>query len=289
MHLRTRPPGGHGPGAAEKRLTIAETHRRIFSSLPKVPLLLPIRRLLLVCLIASCRLAAQKLSDLHVPAPLPSGDVLVLGFLGGFERWDDSNRGVRQLMLRLREATGIHAESLANRHLKVADRLILRAFDRNGNGKLEPAERSAARLILVGQSLGGGAAVRLAQRLKNKGLPVLLTVQVDSFGLRDSVIPPNVRAAANFYQHEIFTIRGQTSIRAADPAETRVLGNFQMHYPLLLPFPLAESWPRRVFGGAHAKMEADPFVWAQVEMLVRQAATGGLFTPEKVQLEVPHP
>jgi hypothetical protein len=36
-------------------------------------------------------------------------------------------------------------------------------------------------------------------------------------------------------------------------------------------------------------MEADPFVWAQVEMLVRQAATSSLFTPEKVLLEVPNP
>ena len=259
------------------------------SSLPKVPTLSPTRVLVLASLAAGSLLHAQKLSDLNVPAAIPPGETLVLGFLGGFERWDDGNRGVRQLMVRLRDTPGFHADSLANRRAKVADRLIVRAFDRNRNGKLELAERSAARIILVGQSLGGGAAVRLAQRLKKKGLPVLLTVQVDSFGLRDGTIPPNVRAAANFYQHEPFTIRGRTKIRAADPSQTRVLGNFQMRYHLLLPFPLPESWPRRVFGGAHAKMEADPLVWAQVEMLVRQAATSGLFTPEKVQLEVPSP
>ena len=259
------------------------------SSLSKLTILLSTRMLLLASVAAGATLHAQRLSDLSVPAAIPAGETLVLGFLGGFERWDDANRGVRQLMLRLRDTPGFHADSLANRRAKVADRLILRAFDRNRNGKLEPDERSSARIILVGQSLGGGASVRLAQRLKKKGLPVLLTVQVDSFGLRDGVIPPNVRAAANFYQHELFTIHGQTTIRAADPSQTRVLGNFQMRYPLLLPFPLPESWPRRVFGGAHAKMEADPFVWAQVEMLVRQAATSALFTPEKVQLEVPSP
>ncbi len=261
----------------------------MFSSLPKLTDLVPIRRALLAAVLAASSLRAQKLSDLRVPAPLPPGDVLVLGFLGGFERWDDDHRGVRQLMLRLRDSPGVHAESLANRRAKVADRLILRAFDRNANGKLEPAEASQARLILVGQSLGGSAALHLANRLKKRGLPVLLTVQVDSFGLRDRVIPANVKAAANFYQHEPFTIQGQTQIRAADPAQTRVLGNFQMHYPLLVPFPLPESWPRRLFGGAHARMEADPFVWAQVEMLVRQAATSSLFTPEKVLLEVPNP
>ncbi len=266
-----------------------ETQQRMLSSLLKLnfPFTFRLATLGLVLLVWPGQ--AQKLRDLRVPAPLPEGNVLVLGFLGGFERWDDSHRGVRQLMLRLRESPGVHAESLANRRAKVADKLILRAFDRNANGKLEPAERSTARLILVGQSLGGGAAVRLAHRLRKKGLPVLLTVQVDSFGLRDAVIPPNVKAAANFYQHEPLTIQGETKIRAADPSQTQVLGNFKMRYPVLIPFPWPESWPRRIFGGAHARMEADPFVWAQVEMLVRQAAAGGLFTPEKVQLEVPTP
>lgn len=234
-------------------------------------------------------LFAQKLSDLRVPAPVPEGEVLVIGFLGGVERWDDQHRGVRQLMLRLRESPGLHAESVANRRARVADKLILRAFDRNRDGKLDAAERSSAKLILVGQSLGGGATVRLAKRLKKQGLPVLLTVQVDSFGLRDGVIPENVRAAANFYQHELLTIQGQREIRAADPAKTRVLGNFQMRYPVWLPYPQPESWARRWLGGAHARMEADPFLWAQVEMLVRQAAASAPFTPEKVQVEVPVP
>ncbi|MBY0508061.1 MAG: hypothetical protein K2X03_29380 [Bryobacteraceae bacterium] len=230
---------------------------------------------------------AQRLRDLRVPAPLPTGDVLVLGFLGGLESWDDDHRGVRKLMLRLRDTPGLQAESLAHRRSRVADKVILRALDRDRNGKLDDAERSAARIILVGQSLGGSATVHLAERLHKRGIPVLLTVQVDSFGLHDRVIPANVRAAANFYQHEPLTIQGQTEIRAADPAHTRVLGNFQLHYPLLVPFPVPESWPRRIFGGAHAKMEADPVLWAQVEMLVRQAALGGAFTPEKVRFEVP--
>lgn len=252
---------------------------------------LSIRRLMLIgaLLMPATPASAQRLGDLSVPAPLLPGEVLVLGFLGGFERWDDSHRGVRQLVLRLRQTPGLHAESLANRRANVADKVILRAFDRDRNGKLDASERSSARVILVGQSLGGSAAVHLAKRLKKKRVPVLLTVQVDSFGLHDSVIPPNVRAAVNFYQHELLSLQGQSRIRAADPAQTRVLGNFQMRYPLLMPYPAPESWQRRVFGGAHAKMEADPFLWAQVEMLVRQAAVNLPFTPEKVLVEVPTP
>lgn len=244
-------------------------------------------RLMLGLLISAAAAHGQRLKELQVPVPLPSGQVLVLGFLGGMERWDDQHRGLRQLMLRLRETPGVKAESLANRRARVADKLILRALDRDRNGKLDTAERNAARLILVGQSLGGSATVHLAQRLMKKGIPVLLTVQVDSFGLHDNIIPPNVRAAANFYQHEPLTIHGQTEIRAEEPLHTRVLGNFQMHYPLLIPYPAPEGWARRVFGGAHAKMEADPFLWAQVEMLVRQAALGAQFTPDQVRFEVP--
>jgi len=246
------------------------------------------RLMLLGGLLISAAVAhGQRIKDLQVPTPLPPGQVLILGFLGGMERWDDQHRGVRQLMLRLRQTPGLRAESLSNRRAKIADKLIVRALDRDRNGKLDSAERNAARLILVGQSLGGSATVQLAQRLKKKGIPILLTVQVDSFGLHDALIPPNVHAAANFYQHEPLTIHGQTEIRAEEPVHTRVLGNFQMHYPLLIPFPAPDGWARRVFGGAHAKMEADPFLWAQVEMLVRQAALGAQFTPEQVRFEVP--
>src|SRR5438445_13457274 len=93
-------------------------------------------------------LSAQRLSDMSTPAPLPPGATLVIGFLGGFESWNDGHRSVRQLALHLRERPGVYAESISNRHRKVAVELIRRALDTNRNQWIEPEERAAARVIL---------------------------------------------------------------------------------------------------------------------------------------------
>jgi pimeloyl-ACP methyl ester carboxylesterase len=217
-------------------------------------------------------LSAQSLRQIPPPKAMNPDDAIVIGFLGGFERWYDDNRGVRKLVLKLRQSTGVHAESLANRNRRTALKYILKALDRNGNRKLEPQEKERAHIVIFGQSLGGAQTVALARDLNRRNIPVLLTVQIDSFGLRDSVIPPNVHRAANFYQREILTFRGEDHIRAADPSKTSVLCNTQFRYPPFLPsYSRPESWPRRKLGGAHAKLEADPILWTQVETIVRQA------------------
>ena len=56
---------------------------------------------------------------------------------------------------------------------------------------------------------------------------MLLTVQVDSVGLRDGKIPPNVRSPVNYYQREPLTFRGRSEIHAANPNPTQILGNFE--------------------------------------------------------------
>ena len=209
-------------------------------------------------------LSAQRLSDLTLPTPLPPSSTLVIGFLGGFERWNDEHRSVRKLALKLRERPGVFAESISNRNRRVALALIRLAFDANRDGDLEPEERASARIILYGQSLGGAAAIATARDLDEIGIPVLLTVQVDSVGLHDNVVPPNVLAAVNFYQHDPLTIQGRRNIRAADPGKTRILGNFGASYPLRQLSDPDTSWVRRTFGGSHAKMELDPNIWNQV-------------------------
>lgn len=215
----------------------------------------------------------QHLRDLSTPTPVAAGDTLVLGFLGGIERWDDQHRGVRRTILQLRQMAlpGVWAESLANRRMKLGVELVKRAFDFNANGRLDPDEAKRARVILFGQSLGGAAAIRCARELEKAGAPVLLTVQVDSVGTGDGVIPANVRAAANLYQREPLTIWGRSSIRAADPSRTAILRNQRFHYPWYLPSFQPESWMRRNLGGGHARMEADPLVWAEVLGLIRAA------------------
>jgi hypothetical protein len=229
------------------------------------------RRLALLMAVTAATAAAQRLKDFDTPRPLPRGDTLVIGFLGGWERWNDPRRGVRQTALALRTIPRMHAETIGNHNRKRALQLIREGFDFNGNGRLDPHEARDARLVLYGQSMGGGAAVLTARDLRKLGVPVLLTVQVDSVGRRDAVIPDNVAAAANFFQRESWPLVGQKTIRAEDPRKTRILGNYQYSYKDAKAFFPAEPW--RALGGSHAKMEQDPELWGRVMELIVQAAS----------------
>lgn len=214
----------------------------------------------------------QRLQDFATPKPLPAGSTLVIGFLGGLESWDDRHRGVRKVVLDLRmHAPNVFAETVENRHVSTALKLLAAALDANRNGRLEPEECASAQVVLFGHSLGGSAAIRTAQTLQQWGVPVILTVQVDSFGLGDAVIPPNVSNAANYHQSGLFTIQGRSLIRAADPQRTRILGNFLRTYPSSPRNSVRTadaSQLRLMLGGGHARMEADADLWVEVEQLI---------------------
>jgi hypothetical protein len=215
----------------------------------------------------------QSFHDLTTPLPIAKGDTLVVGFLGGWERWDDANRGVRKLALAIRDKriAGLHVETIGNRQRGLALELVRKALDGDSDGNLDAGEVRAARVILYGQSFGGAAAVKLARELEALGVPVQLTIQVDSVGIDDNVIPSNVGAAANFYQAHRFTVRGEQHIRAADPARTRIIENTRFDYSQRDASHPPSDWFRRRLGGAHAWMDADPAVWARVETLILQS------------------
>jgi pimeloyl-ACP methyl ester carboxylesterase len=226
-------------------------------------------------LVAACPPAAisQRLSDFTAPQPLPPGSVIVLGFLGGFERWNDEQRGVRKVAfdLRSRGIPNLFVETASNHRRRTAVKFLRQALDTNRNGRIDAEEAVRARVILYGQSWGGATVIKTARELQRWGVPVLLTLQVDSVGLSDAVIPANVHAAANFFQHDLLTIRGRGEIRAEDPSRTRIIGNYQFSYYFRHVDESSASWPRRTLGGSHAKMELDPQVWARVEQLILDA------------------
>ena len=212
----------------------------------------------------------QRYHDFVTRVPLPQEDVLILGFMGGRESWNNANRGVRKLALKLRsmEIPGVHVETVENKKRDLAIQLIRNAFDRDQNGLLEWRERQAIRLILYGQSFGGAAVIKLAGQLDKMSIPVMLTVQIDSVGIGDEVVPSNVRRAANLFQSNGLFVRGESRIRPADPGKTEILGNLEFDYSDKEIDLSSVSWLKRIFRTAHTKMDFDPEVWGKVEELI---------------------
>ena len=109
---------------------------------------------------------------------------MVIGFTGGFVRHDDMVHGPVQLAERLRHdlSAGTYVGIFENWHGERARAEILRRLSVNwlhaGSASLE--EKQNARIILYGHSWGATQAILLARELEKDGVPVLLTVQVDS-------------------------------------------------------------------------------------------------------------
>jgi hypothetical protein len=223
----------------------------------------------------ACLGRGQRYRHFITPTPLQKNEILILGFMGGREPWNNDKRGVRRLALKLRSmySPDIRVETVENKKRKLAVELILNAFDSNRDGNLDEQETASIRLILYGQSFGGAAVVKLARQLRKMGVPVLLTVQVDSVGRDDGVIPPNVLRAANLFQGNGWFIRGEPEIRAEDPAKTTIIGNFKFDYENKKIDISRVSWGKKAFRVAHTKMEYDPEVWTKVEELIGDAIT----------------
>jgi hypothetical protein len=235
----------------------SQAHRRMLAAF----LLLP--------LIPALSLARDGGAPARSLAPPAS---IVIGFVGGFVRHNNPHHGPVQIAEHLRRTMpqGTYIQVFENRHRRAAYRIILRLLDANHDGSLSADEKNQARIIIFGQSWGASATVMLARELRRKGIPVLLTVQVDSVAKpwqNDSVIPPNVVQAVNYYQPHGF-IHGQAQITAADPAKTLILGNYRIDYrknPVVCPYA---SWYDRVFTPDHQQSECDPHLWNEVQDLV---------------------
>ncbi|GIU76616.1 MAG: hypothetical protein KatS3mg004_3703 [Bryobacteraceae bacterium] len=217
----------------------------------------------------------QEFSDFTTPLPVARGDRLVIGIVGGWERWDNPMRAIRRtaIALKRRRLPGVHVETVENHSLELAEQLVQRAFDFNRNGKLEPDEAADAAVILYGQSLGGRAALRLSRRLNEWGVAVPLLITIDSFGRDSYVVPPNVRRAANYYQREHLYIKGAPELRAQDPARTQILFNRKLSFKDRDDVEAEEhSWLQRFFLDEHARVEYLPEVWEEVEKMIVEAA-----------------
>jgi hypothetical protein len=165
----------------------------------------------------------------------------------------------------------VEVEIFENHLGRQAHQEIVRLLDADHDGKLSEDEKLKARIVLYGHSWGASEAVSMARMLQKDGVPVLLTIQVDSVskpGSDDRSIPANVAQAVNFYQLDGL-LHGQRQIVAADPSHTRILGNFQFDYKSNPVNTHGYPWYARIFMKPHIEIESDPIVWNRVESLIR--------------------
>lgn len=75
-------------------------------------------------------------------------------------------------------------------------------------------------IILVGHSLGANEQIKVARNLNAAGVPVALLVTVDA--VSQTIIPPNVTHALNFYKSGYVPMFSGLKLRAVDPQKTRI-------------------------------------------------------------------
>src|ERR1044071_7618120 len=82
---------------------------------------------------------SQRYSNFITQTPLKKNQILILGFLGGREPWNNDDRNVRKLALQLRAMNdpSLCVETLENRKRSLAIQLITNAFDANHDGRLD--------------------------------------------------------------------------------------------------------------------------------------------------------
>jgi hypothetical protein len=193
--------------------------------------------------------------------------------MGGFVKQNNSIHSEVQLATRLRSdyTSAVAVRMFRNRQGEQARQEILRLLDSDHDGTLSGAEKADARIAIYGHSWGASETVTLARALGEMGIPVLLTVLVDSVrkpGQNNQIIPPNVAQAINFYQRNGL-LHGLAQIRAADAARTQILGNVQFDYKASPVDCTAYPWYARLFMRPHIEIESDPSVWRRVEALIR--------------------
>ena len=201
------------------------------------------------------------------PAPL-----IVIGFMGGHVRAGNPVHREALLVRNLEDRfpNAVRAMTFANRDEAAALHSVLDLLDIDKDGRLSNNEKNAARIVLFGHSWGASEAVNLAQDLDRRGIPVLLTIQVDSVrkhGEDDGSIPANVREAINFYQTEGM-LHGRSSIQAIDPTRTTILGSYESSYKTKPVSCAGFSWFARAFMKEHIEIENDIVVWDKINALI---------------------
>jgi pimeloyl-ACP methyl ester carboxylesterase len=204
-------------------------------------------------------------------------NVVIIGFVGGFVSRNDAKHPEVQFAAYLRDRyPTIHVEVFGNHHGRKALHQVVDFLDTDHDGVLSSVEKERATVIIYGHSWGATETVAFAGELDKMGVPVALTVQIDTIakpGHKASAISPNVANAINFYQTK-GPLHGAPEIVAVDPARTQILGNIRMTYENRPINCDNYSWYSRTFNKPHHKIENDFRVWDEVASLINSDLPG---------------
>jgi hypothetical protein len=245
-----------------------------------LPLTAPFRRfpspLAVLSLLLCCASAAHAQPATSDVAETTHPRAIVIGFMGGNVSHDAArNEQLIANRLRISYPHGVYFEIYENRRLEEAHQKVLELLGARPGRGLSAEQKGGTRIILYGHSWGASAVVALAGALRRDGVPVALTIQVDSVeknGRDDSLIPANVERAVNFYQPNGM-LHGRDEIRAADASHTQIIGNFKLSYKdQEAPAECrAYPWFERVFIKTHIAIECDPVLWQRIEGFIRES------------------
>jgi len=156
--------------------------------------------------------------------------ILYAGIVGGLETPNNKRSGVVQMRDRLKGPTysDVCARTFSPYHWTAGRDWILSHFPKHSRPMSNIELEQAPKVIIVGHSLGGWAALSVARSLDSEGIPVELTIQVDSVGITDHTIPENVREAAVFHARDILMFLTTKKIKAADASQTRLVANIRV-------------------------------------------------------------
>jgi pimeloyl-ACP methyl ester carboxylesterase len=156
--------------------------------------------------------------------------VIVVGYVGGLDFPSNPYSGIVQIRERLKKMApdGLCVETFSAYTWWHGYDWLMKRLKESSAETPSAGAGEVPKIIVYGHSLGGWATISLSRRLAAKNIPVELTVQVDSVGLVDGIVPSNVKEAANYYRQAVLPPYGRHKISAKDSGATELLGNFHV-------------------------------------------------------------
>jgi pimeloyl-ACP methyl ester carboxylesterase len=169
--------------------------------------------------------ASSKISDAGISAS--DCRIIYAGFVGAMETSEHKASGIVQIRDTLRGPAypDVCAKSFLPYNPSAGYEWILSHFPAHPGPVLESELQHCPRIILAGHSTGGWAMLSVARELRDKAIPVELTIQVDSVGIDDVTVPSNVKEGAIFHAHDPLMFMTTKRLKLEDSSKTKIVAN----------------------------------------------------------------